>query len=241
MARRMGLSAVLFLWCSSSILRAEWAVAGYAGATFTQDSYLKIRQPALLTNLRFTGVGYRGDSFDSPLYYGFRSGYYFNSHMGIEGEFIHLKVYAKVDRPTAVDGTLDGEPINAVVPMDTIVQRFDISHGVNLLLGNFIYRWSFFREPGRQPGRLVLAGRFGLGGTIPHPESTVLEMTNEHYQLGRWALQAAGGAEVRLWRGLYGLGEYKFTRTPQRVRIYEGHAETLLKTHHIIFGLAYHF
>lgn len=54
-------------------------------------------------------------------------------------------------------------------------------------------------------------------------------------------MQAAGRAEVRLVGGLYALGEYKFTRTRQRGRVAGGEAESLLRTHHGVFGLSYHF
>lgn len=59
--------------------------------------------------------------------------------------------------------------------------------------------------------------------------------------MGRLAWQVAGGVEFRLWRGLYALGEYKFTRTRQRGEIFSGRAQSLLRTHHGVFGLAYHF
>jgi hypothetical protein len=51
----------------------------------------------------------------------------------------------------------------------------------------------------------------------------------------------AGGVELKLWRGLYALGEYKFTRTRQEGKIASGSAESLLRTQHGVFGLSYHF
>lgn len=90
-------------------------------------------------------------------------------------------------------------------------------------------------------GRLILAARTGAGPTIPHTESSVEGRPLQQYEIGRLAWQAAGGAEFRPWRGLYALGEYKFTRTRQRGEIFSGGAESPLRTHHGVFGLGYHF
>ncbi len=37
------------------------------------------------------------------------------------------------------------------------------------------------------------------------------------------------------------LGDYMFTRTQQRGRVAVGEAESLLRAHHGVFGLSYHF
>jgi opacity protein-like surface antigen len=86
-----------------------------------------------------------------------------------------------------------------------------------------------------------LTGRVGAGSTLPHTESTVDGRQQEQYEVGRLAWQVAGGAELDLWKGLYILGEYKFTRTRQHGKISSGTAESLLRRHHVVFGLSYHF
>lgn len=240
MCRRTVLVMAL-LACSAALARGEWNLAVYVGGTSTRDTYLLLDQPALKNRLSFRGVSYQGGSFETPIYYGSRGGYFLGRHLGLEAEFIHLKVFAKVERPVRVDGLLLGQPVSAEIPMNTVVGRFDISHGVNLTLGNVVFRQDCWRQPGQKLGRLLLSGRFGFGATIPHPESEILGAGEQHYQGGSPAFQAAGGAEFHLWRGLYGIGEYKFTRTRQHVRIVSGTAETLLRTHHLITGFAYHF
>lgn len=62
----------------------------------------------------------------------------------------------------------------------------------------------------------------------------------EQYELGRLAFQMGGGAEVKLWRGLYALGEYKFSRTNPQGKVFNGTAKALLRSHHAVFGLSYH-
>ncbi len=214
-----------------------WRAAAYFGGSATHRSGVTIDQPALATHLRFDGVEYEGRSFQTPVYYGYRLGYWFNPRLGLEAEFIHQKVYARVERLVRVDGTLRGAPLSAVVPMDGIVREFSISHGVNLLLANLV----FCHQPAGAGGRLTLSGRIGAGGSVPHPESNILGQSRQGYQWGRPAIQVAAGVEYRLWRDLHWLAEYKYTRTRQRVEIVDGTAGTLLRSHHAVFGLGYRF
>ncbi|HEY3128324.1 MAG TPA: hypothetical protein VGL91_02620, partial [Acidobacteriota bacterium] len=93
---------------------------------------------------------------------------------------------------------------------------------------------------GQRP-RAFLTARVGAGPTIPHPESRIEGATQERYEIGSLGVQGAAGAQLRLRRGIYALAEYKFTRTRQSVTVSGGKAGTLLKTHHGVLGLAYHF
>ena len=218
-------------------------IAAYLGGAHTASSSLNLTQPALNTRIRFDNVSFDARSFDSPLYYGYRGGYFFrgNPAIGIEAEFIHLKVYSDPQQRVRVTGTYQGGAIADEMPLGRIVQRYSISHGVNLLLFNLAGRYGVGRGAGESASRFYLIGRFGVGPTIPHTESQIDGNRQGQYEFGRAGWQAAGGAEVRLWRGLYGLAEYKFTRTRQQGKIFSGEAESLLRTHHGVFGLSYHF
>jgi hypothetical protein len=195
------------------------------------------------TNIEFDGVRYDGQSFDPPLYYGYRVGYFIPriSLLGVEAEFIHLKVFSDPQQRVQATGTHRGEFINHELPLGEIVQGYSISHGVNLLLFNLVGRYRVRRDSNHPAGRFIFVGRFGIGPTIPHTESSIDGQQQQQYEVGRVAWQLAGGAEIHLWRGLYALGEYKFTRTRQRGKIFAGEAESLLRSHHGIFGLSYHF
>ncbi len=216
--------------------RGEWRAAAYLGAATTRPSTVHIEQPALATSLRFQPVRFEGRSFEPALYYGYRLGYFFCERLGAEAEFIHLKAYGHVDRLVEVEGELRGAPLRARLPMNTIVGRFSISHGLNMLVANVVYTRRLSR-----PRWLSVAARAGAGPTIPHPESEIMGSGRQGYQLGRPALHLAGGAELRLWRGLHWLTEYKYTRTRQRVKVASGHAESLFRTHHAVFGLGVRF
>jgi len=218
-------------------------VAAYVGGAGTRPTTLTLSQPALGTRLDFERVRLDGRSFDPPLYYGLRGGYFFRRKrsVGAEAEFIHLKVFSDPAQRVAASGQLRGQPLNGEVPLGQVVRQYSVSHGVNLLLFNLAGRHRVGRGEGDAGGRLILSGRAGLGPTIPHTESNIEGRAQEQYELGRLAWQLAGGAEVRLWRGLHALGEYKFTRTRQRGAVSGGEARSLLRTHHGVFGLSHHF
>lgn len=227
----------LFLLLSPG--RAEWTVTAYLGGAHTARTSLRLHAPELSTNLLLQPISYQTKPFQSPLYYGYRAGYFFTPRFGIEGEFTHLKVYAETERTAQITGTLQGAAINESAPLDSVVQRFNITHGVNLLLANFVARKGF-RKTGSS-ARLLLSGRVGAGVTIPHAENQVFGISNvEHYEVGRPAWQLGVGLEVRLWRRLYAEAEAKYTRTRQEVDIPQGTAESLIKSTHGVAGFVWH-
>jgi hypothetical protein len=220
---------------------AQWTASAYIGAAHTQNSFLGIQQPALGTNIRFHDTAYHGESFEPPLYYGVRGGYWFRRYWGAEVEFTHLKVFTKVDHPALVIGILNGASINSRLPIDNIVQRFSISHGVNLLLANVVVHQALWPSKDEKHARAYFALRFGVGATIPHPESTIQNVVDEHYQTGSPVVQLAASFEHRVWGRVYWMGEYKFTRVREKVAVKAGTAVTLLESHHVITGPAIHF
>src|SRR5262249_19556745 len=118
---------VAVLWPGTA--RADWHVSGFLGVVHTLTSTMDLTLPAQGTQLQLVDVEYRGESFRSPQYYGVRGTWVPKSHrwMGIEGEWIHAKVYAQVDRDVQAQGTLRGAPIDAVVPLSSIVNRVSMS------------------------------------------------------------------------------------------------------------------
>ncbi|MCX7604706.1 MAG: hypothetical protein N2036_11585 [Bryobacteraceae bacterium] len=216
--------------------RAEWRFAAYLGAAANRPGALRIEQPALGTRLTFGGVHYEARSFDSPIYYGGRLGHFFRRGFGAEAEFIHLKAYALTARSVAAQGAWRGSPVDAQLPMNAFVERYSISHGLNFLLANLVYS-----RPVPALPAVRWAARLGAGPTIPHAESTVGGESREGYQLGRPALHAAAGVELRLWKRVHAITEYKHTRTSQRTRIAAGNASALFRTHHVVFGLGLSF
>lgn len=220
---------------------AEWVLAIYIGAAHTQSAPLSLLQPALDTDLTFAEVFYRGHSFRPPIYYGYRLSFFprTSAALGIEAEFIHLKVYARTERQTRAVGALRNHSVDRVMPISNVVEHFSISHGLNLLLVNAVIRRTIGLSTGSVP-RVQFLGRAGAGPTLAHPESTVDGVSHEDPEVAAVALQAAGGLEVRLSDHFTALVEYKFTRTFQHVTVDRGTARAALASHHAVFGLAWH-
>src|SRR5215213_1874574 len=135
-----------------------WVMAAYLGGARTATTNLTVSQPALATDLTFEHVRLRSKSFDPPLYYGFRGGYFPARipWLGVEAEFIHLKVFSNPEQRVRVTGRRNGAPVNSELPLGDIVQQYSISHGVNLMLFNVAARHRLKRSPDAPHGRLIM-------------------------------------------------------------------------------------
>jgi len=221
---------------------AEWTAGVFAGASRTLDSSVAIAQPEDGTNVTISPVRYRSESFEPPIYYGYRAGFFpAAGWFGLEGELIHMKVLAETNRTASIEGDLGGQTVAVTGPMSFLVERFSISHGVNLILINAVARRRARVDAHAGSPRWMLTARFGAGASLPHPESTVGGESVEGYEWGAFSAQVAAAAEIRIAGPLYGSGEYKLTRTVQDVSIARGSARTPLVTHHVAFGLSVHF
>ena len=237
-----GVAAVCLLLIRVTPASADWAIAGYFGATHTMSSGLSVTQPAVGTDVTFASIDYEGESFRSPIYYGYRISYVpaAVSWLGVETEFIHMKVQAQTERVTGATGRRVGTPIAQHIRVDDVLERFSISHGLNFVLVNVVIRRALARHAGAE-GRLVLVGRAGLGPTIPHAESRIDGAVHEGYELGALGLQMAAGIETRLIHQLSATAEYKVTHSNQHVAVSQGEASGEFTSHHGVFGRAWRF
>src|SRR3954462_11073575 len=163
-------SCVAALLGAAAPARADWSASAFLGASFTAPATLTLDRPAAGAQVQWADVPLDARSFASPPYYGYRIGWTPASHvhLGVEAELIHLKVYTRA---------------GALAPA---VERFSVSHGLNLLLGNVVWR-----QPLRGAIRLAVRGGAGIG--VPHGESRVGGIDREQYEVSWIALQAAAG------------------------------------------------
>src|SRR5262245_51688602 len=91
---------------------ADWIAAVFLGHAATRPSTVTFNIPDSQTVLDVEDVDYRGDSFKSPQYYGYRVMWVPDAlpWLGIEGEYIHAKVYAQTTHTFHMRGTLNGAP-----------------------------------------------------------------------------------------------------------------------------------
>jgi hypothetical protein len=173
--------------------RAEWYVQAYLGASHTFSATLTTDLGDARSRATYADVPLDGRSFESPPYYGYRVGTS-RGRLGFEAELTHLKVFAR-------SGTLG-----------PYVERFSISHGLNLLVGNVVWRQ-------RLTARVRLAFRGGAGVAIPHAESRVRSEDQEQYEVSGLALTAAAGPEFLLGHHARAFAEYKLSTTAPGVSV----------------------
>jgi opacity protein-like surface antigen len=234
------IGGLLLIVLATTPAGADWTLGGFLGGSHTQAASVTLVQPLDGTNVRLEPVHYRAESWTPPFYYGYRVGVFPGSRwIGLEGELIHLKVIAETDRLTGMNGRLRGVEVAGERPVETAFERFSITHGVNLLLLNGVVRRAAGTDSA-SGARWIFTGRFGAGGSLPHPESTIEGESLERYEWGAFSAQAAGGIERRVTPNISLMVEYKISHTVQEVSVVNGTARTPLTTHHVALGVVAH-
>jgi hypothetical protein len=222
---------------------AQWYVAGYLGANHTLPAEVVIDQPSRGTQLQFSNVTFEARPFESPQFYGVRVGRLFGERrrFGVEFEWFHPKVYAETSRSVQVVGQYAGAPVDATQPMDTIVQRYSMSHGMNFALVNAVVRIPVSDDPASVTSRIAFTGRAGAGPLVPHGESEIGGQVAEQYEVAGVGYQVAGGVDVRVYRGLSAIVDYKFGHASPEITVAGGTGHTTANLHQVAFGLAVGF
>jgi len=239
MSSRIAILLAVCLICPR-VASAQWYVAAYLGANHTLSAPVSIDQPDLGTSLEFEDVTFEARPFESPQYYGVRAGRFFGAErrFGVEFEWFHPKVYAETNKPVHITGRYAGATIDTTAPMDTIVQRYSMSHGMNFMLINAVMRLPISDATSGLASRVALIGRAGAGPMLPHGESQVAGTVVEQYEIAGVGYQVAGGADVRLAGRLSATVEYKFGHASPEITIDRGTGHTTANLHQIAFGIA---
>ena len=94
---------------------------------------------------------------------GVRGGFYLERRpwLGVALDVFHYKVFAETDRTVRVEGNLGSMPFDGLLPMDTLVQQYDVANGINMFLVNVMGPQTF------QAIGPFLAGRLSGSGYVP--------------------------------------------------------------------------
>lgn len=189
----------------------EWVFQAAVGAVENVETSLEIRQSGFETVE--LDADYETRPFESPLYYSLRAGRWADRR-GWELELIHQKLFLR-NRPAEV-------------------QRFDISHGYNLVTVN--RAWEL--------GRVI--ARAGAGAVVAHPENTVRGRALEPsgglgggYHLAGPAVQLAVEGRLNLHPGWFLGLEGKATAARAEVPVAGGEAEVPNTALHALVGLGW--
>jgi hypothetical protein len=246
MSRMIARSSLLFVAFAAALLVPAGAGAqvyfvAYLGTNYTQSADITLDVPAADLGVTFRDVHFDAHPFQSPQYYGGRLGWLFppprqsrsgeaGVRFGVEAEFVHLKVYADTTREYVAEGRLAGLTPGGRLQMNTLVQRYAMTHGLNFLVGNVVVR-----RPVHD--RLAVTARAGAGVTLPHAESTVLGVHKDHYEYAGPGAHVAAGLDWQLHGPFSVVGEYKLTYAQPEITIAAGTGRTTSLSHHFAFGI----
>ncbi|HYN08075.1 MAG TPA: hypothetical protein VES67_11845 [Vicinamibacterales bacterium] len=238
--RQVSLGALAFvcaLFLAATEARAQWYVAAYLGGSHTHAATISIDRPDDDVSLQFHDVRFEERSLKSPQYYGLRFGRTFGveQRFAVEIEWIHAKAYSQTDRQYEVTGNAGAFSglIQPPAPMNALVSQYAMSHGLNFLLVNLGVRAPVRDTP------VTLVARAGAGPMLPHAESTFAGETREQYEYAGLGLHAAAGIDLRLYRGLSALVEYKCTFGRPEITIVGGTGRMTAVTQHLAVGFAF--
>ena len=233
MSRRVALFVSLLLVLSARPASAQWYIAGFMGLNETFPADVRVdRGPG--TSLTFHKVEFEAKPMSAPPYFGGRFGRLFgpDRRFGVEFEFLHTKVIALTNVAYQVSGTANNIAIDQVVPMNTLVERYRMTHGLNFLLGNLVARLPL------GDGRFTFGARGGAGLTRPHGETTIGGVVQEQYEWGGLGAQGAAGLDGRLFGKVSAFGEYKVTYAKPEIALAGGTGRMTAIGQQFTFGLA---
>jgi len=241
-AYRNAVVLALFLaFTFAGTARAELVVSLYGGKAVAHDADVKLDQPGG-THLTFNDVSWDDESFQSPLYYGARLGYWWESapHWGVALDYTHAKMIAPLGQTVTVSGTRNGVPVQPREPLSATFDNLNISHGHNLLTLNLLYRWQHLGEG--IVDRLQPYLGIGAGVAIPHVEVATAGGNTEEYQVAGPAYQALCGVDFRVYGPVSLFLEYKVSYADLDMDLSGGgRLEVEPWTSHFIFGVSCHF
>jgi hypothetical protein len=198
---------------SSAHADQDWTVGAYAGGAWTHSADVTLVSSTYGQQV-LPDVTFRSESFESPIYYGYRMGHRLGrTALFVEGELIHLKVVAN-------EQTL-------APPLESLA----MTHGMNLILGNALW----MRRAGNDRVRVTLRGGFGI--TVPHAETRVHGQERGAYEYGSLGWQLAPGVALHATGPLYLNAEYKFTSARPEIETADGQATVPARTHHWLIGV----
>jgi len=172
------------------------------------------------TDITLKNMGWDGDMLMPPIDGGVRYIDWFGP-AGFMIDFLHNKAVArlgkgahgrKISKPVIetveTEGTLKGNPAPHTLKLTELFDRFEFTHGQNMLLFGGVLRFS-----GLSPRIRPYAG-LGVGFAVPHVEvwfkGEKLENRTNEYQYAGPAASAIAGIEFRFGRMSYYL-EYKWS------------------------------
>ena len=235
MSGRRGFVLLVVLACvavPAGPASAEWFADLYAGVAFTDSRTIDDVEPAALFRLKDV-------DFDKSATFGGRVGYWFDAmpYFGLGIDAFHYEANVSKQRIIECDSPTPCGP-------DTLVPR-DIT--VTAVSFDLMGRWPLLKSSEFPMGRLQPYAT--VGPTVFHSrlkDTTHFVPPNQSETDTTFGVKVGAGVTWLLLRNLALFGEYRFTHFgPTWNNITDGttwaNVETMLNSHHLIFGLSFRF
>lgn len=223
--------------------RAEPFLDAYTGVNFTRDADLRVKQGSSGNDFTVHDLSFSPRLSDGAPYWGVRAGYFFGEEpawFGLAIEFFHFKIVGETGDTREISGTRTGQPFDARVPVNTAVQRFESSNGVNYLTLDLLVRRGFLVDDEDYPhGRLQLYAGVGAGPVITYARSTIDGVSRAAgYELAGAGVQGFAGIRLLLFKNVGIFAEGKYTHADLTVGVKGGHADLTEQSFHVVGGLS---
>jgi hypothetical protein len=209
--KRIVIFLVVMVFVQGVKAQSRWSFELHEAVVANVPLPLTIHQDGY-PDIELSGARYRSEPFTLPIYYDGRISRWQNDKSW-EIEFTHHKIY------------LQNTPQE--------VQKFNVSHGYNLLMVNRGFNRQIFRY------------RVGAGVVIAHPESEVRNLVFESkrrdkdkgYYLAGPGLQASINKPFYLGSRFFINAEARTTLAYASVKIAQGHADVWNLAFHLMLGM----
>lgn len=235
-ARVVALACLLVSY--PTVTRAQMYGSISLGANHTFPADVTVNVPAAGLGVTYHGVQFSARPFDSPQYYNWHLGRLFGPRrrFGVEFEFTHLKVISDTSKSYAASGTIKftAIPSDSTLPMNAEVQEYQMTHGLNFLIVNVVGRFPLRFNP-----RLSLIARLGLGDTLPHAETNVLQQSIQRYEFAGLGIQGSAGLAMRLSHLISLIADYQISDADPQITVVGGTGRTRALSQQVALGLAF--
>lgn len=232
---------------------------------YWSESDIHVRQPSLGNNFVIKNVkaedlaqwnegGYIFDKNISTPQFNFRSGFFFDDHLGVEFSVDHTKYTSIIGQSALVQGTINNQAVDAIKVLDEKYFSYNLHNGANHIMLSAMWRQALDFIPLKNIFAIVKGGG---GFMLPHAENTILGnrgsvgpkevsnavgLTHGWWQLAGWTY----GAEVALRCDIYEdffleIADKEAYAKMDTVPIYAGRASQAVWMNEALFVLGYTF
>lgn len=222
---------------------AEAVLDAFTGVNFTRDADVRIEQPAAGNDFTVHGLSFEPHPGEKAPYYGVRAGYFFGeapAWFGLALEFFHFKTIGEVGDVRRISGTRGGVAVDGRLPVNTVVQQFELSNGLSYVTLDALARYGFLTDATDFPhGRLQLYAGVGAGPAIAYTYSTIDGVKRAGgYEVAGAGVQGFVGVRFLVWKHVGLFVEGKYTHSWLTVGVAKGgQAEVTEESAHAVVGL----